>query len=82
MSLICFQKVRENWIKLYDPDFIDNVVIKGIEDHLPLIADLLATVSKKATGKVSELISSVNKDLAGTQLIISALNINRDCNLR
>ena len=30
-----------------------------------MIADLLATVSKKATGKVSELVSSVNKDLAG-----------------
>ena len=35
------------------------MVIGGIQGHLTMVADLLAIVSKKATGKVSELASTI-----------------------
>lgn len=46
------ENVREEWIKLYDYTYIDETVIGGIERNLPNVADILATVEKRATGQV------------------------------
>jgi len=53
------QYVREEWCKLYDATYIDNVVIGDIAKNLPMVADLLATVSMKATGKVTDFVNSL-----------------------
>lgn len=46
------QNVREEWIKLYDSSYIDDKIIGGIERMLPNVADILATIEKKATGHI------------------------------
>lgn len=47
--------VKPGWIEIYDPDYIANTVIGGIEGHLPLVKDLLMAVSSRATEKKSDL---------------------------
>jgi len=42
--------VREKWIKIYDPDYIDNTIIRNLELLIPQMAELLAVLSYKATG--------------------------------
>lgn len=46
------QNVREEWIKLYDFTYIDEKIIGGVERMLPNVADVLATIEKKATGQI------------------------------
>ena len=64
--------VKPGWIEILDPSFIqDNVfnneymkkVIGGLEGHIPLIKDLLSSISSKATGKKSDLIASMEQSL-------------------
>jgi len=57
--------VRDDWCKIYDASYIDEFVIGGLQEKLTKMADLLATVSKKATGKVSELVSSLGTHHSG-----------------
>lgn len=45
------EHVREEWMKLYDFAYIDEKIIGGIEKNLPNVAEVLASVEKKATGK-------------------------------
>lgn len=33
--------VREGWIQIYDPDYIDNTIISGLSEKLPLVMELL-----------------------------------------
>jgi len=49
--------VKPGWIEVYDPDYITNTVIGGIESHLPLMKDLLMALSSRATDKKSELVA-------------------------
>jgi len=51
--------VREEWCKIYDATYIDDFVIGGLQSNLLKMGDLLATISKKATGKISELVSTL-----------------------
>lgn len=48
---------REAWMTLYDHTYIDEKIIGGVEKNLPNVADLLRTVEKKATGKVTSTLS-------------------------
>jgi ferritin-like protein len=53
------KNIRDEWIKLYDYTYIDEKIIGGIEKNLPNVAEVLASVEKKATGKtVSSLTQS------------------------
>jgi len=61
------QHVRDEWCKLYDAKYIDDVVIGGISDILPVAADLLASTSLKATGKVSEFVNTLGSNLSDSQ---------------
>ena len=53
--------VRDSWCEIYDPIYIDETIIKGLEDNLPNVADLLSIISEKATGKKSSLIASLEE---------------------
>mmetsp|Transcript_17560 Transcript_17560/g.15402 ORF Transcript_17560/g.15402 Transcript_17560/m.15402 type:complete len:151 (-) Transcript_17560:1708-2160(-) len=55
--------VKDEWCKIYDEDFIENNVIGFLQGNLTKMADLLAVVSKKATGKVSELVTSIGTNV-------------------
>lgn len=54
-------KVRDSWCQIFDYNYIDDFVISGIDDKLVEIADLLAHISEKATGKKSELVESLKE---------------------
>jgi len=60
------QYVRDEWCKLYDATYIDDVIIGGISDNLTIAADLLASTSLKATGKVSDFVNTLGSNLSGT----------------
>lgn len=48
--------VYPGWIEIYDPDYIVDTVIGGLEQHFPMMKDLISALSAKATGKQSELV--------------------------
>jgi hypothetical protein len=47
------QYVREEWMTLYDFTYIDEKIIGTIEKNLPNVAEILKTIEKRATGKVT-----------------------------
>ena len=48
-------------MELYDYQYIDDKIIGGIEKNLPSVTDILRTLEKKATGKVTHSMSLSNK---------------------
>lgn len=42
--------VRPTWITIYDPSYIDQKIIGGLHNNFSLFADLISTISEKATG--------------------------------
>ena len=62
------EHVRDEWITLYDYQYIDDTIIGGVEKHLPAVSDILKNVEKRATGKVtSQMTMSVNSSHMGTE---------------
>ena len=57
------KNLRDPWLTLYDPDFVDQKVIGGIEKHLPAVAEVMRYVEKKATGKVMSKLSQSGLNL-------------------
>jgi hypothetical protein len=55
--------VKPGWNEIYDPDYIQNTVIGGIEGHLPLMKDLLSSISSKATEKKSDLVTQLEDSM-------------------
>ena len=55
------QNVREPWMELYDYVYIDEKIIGGVEKNLPNVADILATVEKRATGKTVSTLSMTSQ---------------------
>jgi hypothetical protein len=49
--------VRAKWMELYDFDYIDDKIIGGVEKNLPNVSDILRSLERKATGKVSSSLS-------------------------
>ena len=47
------EHVRDEWITLYDHIYVDETIIGGVERHLPAVKEILTTVEKRATGKVT-----------------------------
>lgn len=70
--------VRDDWCKIYDASYIDEFVIGGLQEKLTKMADLLATVSKKATGKVSELVSSLGTHHSGIFIQVFAEQLEKE----
>ena len=46
------EHVRVEWLKEYDSVYIDDKIIGGIQKNFPTVSEILASVEKKATGKV------------------------------
>ena len=51
------ETVREPWMELYDYQYIDDKIIGGIEKNLPNVSNILMSIEKKATGKVTSALS-------------------------
>ena len=49
--------VRAAWMELYDYQYIDDKIIGGIEKNLPNVSDILRSLERKATGKISSTLS-------------------------
>lgn len=49
--------VRDAWMEHYDFTYIDDKIIGGVEKNLPNVADILATIEKRATGKATSTLS-------------------------
>ena len=44
-------------MSLYDFQYIDEKIIGGVERNLPAVADIIKSVEKRATGKVTTALS-------------------------
>ena len=55
------ENVRDAWMELYDYQYIDEKIIGGIEKSVPNVSDILRTLERKATGKVSSSLSQSGK---------------------
>ena len=51
------EHLREEWMTLYDFQYIDDKIIGGVERNLPAIAEIIKSVEKRATGKVTSALS-------------------------
>lgn len=56
-------KIKDAWCKIYDPSYIEDTIINGIQEKLIDMAPLLAILSEKATGKKSELVESLKEEI-------------------
>lgn len=61
------QHVREEWIKLYDFSYIDEKIIGGVERMLPNVAEILATIEKKATGQIVSSLTQSSFSIAAAK---------------
>ena len=50
--------LREEWMTLYDFQYIDEKIIGGVEKNLPAVADIIKNVEKRATGKITSALSA------------------------
>ncbi|CAD8195383.1 unnamed protein product [Paramecium pentaurelia] len=55
------------WIEIYDPQYIQETVIGGLEQHFPMMKDLLSSLSSRATGKQSELVEEEERPQSATK---------------
>ena len=51
--------VKNDWSKIYDPDYIENEIIYKMQEKIPLLADLLSDLSEKATGGKSNIVKNL-----------------------
>ncbi len=55
------ENVREAWMEHYDYVYIDDKIIGGVEKNLPNVAETLATIEKRATGKAVSTMSMTSQ---------------------
>lgn len=51
------EHVREDWMSVYDYQYLDEKIIGGVEKNLPAVSDIIKNVEKRATGKVTSALS-------------------------
>ena len=51
------EHLREEWMTLYDFQYIDDKIIGGVERNLPAVSEIIKSVEKRATGKVTSTLS-------------------------
>ena len=51
------ENVRDAWMELYDYQYIDDKIMGGIEKNFPNVSDILRSLERKATGKVTSSLS-------------------------
>lgn len=60
------ENLREPWMEFYDYMYIDEKIIAGIERSLPNIQEIIKSVEKRATGKVTSTLSVVTSEAPGS----------------
>lgn len=60
------EHLREDWMTVYDYQYIDEKIIGGVERNLPSITDILKHVEKRATGKVTSTLSMTSSQANDT----------------
>lgn len=50
---VLVKQLREQWMSLFDQEYIDMKVIAGVRKNLPTVNDTLKLVEKRATGTVT-----------------------------
>ncbi|CAD8115410.1 unnamed protein product [Paramecium sonneborni] len=59
--------IKPLWNEIYDPQYIQETVIGGLEQHFPMMKDLLSSLSSRATGKQSELVQEDERPESATK---------------
>ena len=54
------EHLRDEWMSLYDFQYIDDKILGGVERNLPAVADIIKAVEKRATGKISSALSTTS----------------------
>lgn len=49
--------LKQEWMAVFDPDFIEDKVIGGIDKNLPGVQSIINNIEMKATGKITGAIS-------------------------
>ena len=52
---------------MYDFSYIDDKIIGGVERNLPAVADIVKSIEKRATGKVTSALSATSSQMDNTQ---------------
>jgi len=60
------EHLREQWMTVYDYQYIDDKIIGGVERNLPSITEILKQVEKRATGKVTSTMSMTSSNMQDT----------------
>ena len=68
------EHLREEWMTLYDFSYIDDKIIGGVERNLPAVADIVKSVEKRATGKVTSALSATSSQHESAQGGAATLN--------
>lgn len=65
--LLDLKKVREfvrpEWSKCLDEAYVDEMVIGKLEQRIEVMAELIATVCERATGKKSDLVMTIESSM-------------------
>lgn len=51
------ENLREPWMEFYDYVYIDEKIIGGVEKNLPNISEIIKSVERRATGKITSTLS-------------------------
>lgn len=62
------EHLREPWMEFYDYLYIDDKIIGGIERSLPNVQEIIKSVEKRATGKVTSTLSVATSEAPGSIL--------------
>lgn len=66
------EHVRDEWIKLFDYNYIDDKIIAGVEKHLPSVLEMLITIEKKSMG-VTQSSFAMAAAKSGDDILIKSL---------
>lgn len=62
------ENLREPWMEFYDYLYIDEKIIGGVERSLPNVQEIIKSVEKRATGKVTSTLSVATSEAPGSIL--------------
>jgi len=60
------EHLKHEWMTCFDPDFIDDKIIGGIEKNLPGVQSIINNIEMKATGKITGAVSQT-QSINGSQ---------------
>jgi len=61
------EHAREPWMEIYDFTYLDEKIIGGIEKNFPSVAEIIAIVEKRATGKITSKLAKSLTNIVDSQ---------------